>query len=550
MKAFKTKSLYAAVIAGLGAAAGSMQAGAVNISQDHSGQVLLYPYFTTRGGFVTSLSVVNTDQDHTKVAKVRFLEGKNSAEVLDFNLFLSPRDVWTASVVDNGSGGAVFSVDRSCTAPALGTTSATAQPFVNYYYTGQVAGTFNDNGGSSLDRTREGYVEIIEMGVVANGADVESSPPTPVGNTVANAVKHNSAGTPANCNVVRANSLFPGVNDLRQPVGGLVGNGIIINTTTGTEFAYTPVALANFFFDAITAGAADLYFDPGSLNPDLRNVSPARSDVFVDGIGGVPTIATVPDWTAVAGGAPVDAVSAVFMRSNIINEYDVSTGFKTDWVITAPTKRYYVQAASAAAASLAPTALTVGPFNQTFASATAGAAQSCDLVFPSAYDREEAPYATVTGVVFSPVPVGAPAGVGTLCWESTVLTVVPNGGTVAAASVFSSANAATLTLPANGSAGAAPQYTAGWVSLVPTRAAGAATNNGPGQLAAGGVNAITGIPVVVITSDAQGGLRNAVAGGNRYRGLPVIGFSAIQAIVSGQGYGGIFEHKFQRNIAP
>jgi len=549
MKAFKTKSLYAAVIAGLGAAAGSMQAGAVNISQDHSGQVLLYPYFTTRGGFVTSLSVVNTDQDHTKVAKVRFLEGKNSAEVLDFNLFLSPRDVWTASVVDNGSGGAVFSVDRSCTAPALGTTAGTAQPFVNYYYTGQVAGTFNDNGGTSLDRTREGYVEIIEMGVVANGADAESSPATPVGNAVATAVKHTSAGTPANCNVVRANGLFPAATDLRQPVGGLVGNGIIINTTTGTEFAYTPVALANFFFDAIGAGLADLYSDPGNLNPDLRNVSPARSDVFVDGIGGAPAIQTVTDWVA-AGGAAVDAVSAVFMRNNIINEYDVSTGFKTDWIITAPTKRYYVQAASAAAAALAPTALAVGPFNQTFASATAGGAQSCDAIFPSAYDREEAPYATVTGISFSPIPTGAPAGLGTLCWESTVLTVVPNAGTVAASSVFASANAASLTLPANGTAGAAPQYTAGWISLVPTRTAAVASNNGPGQSATGGVNAVTGVPIVIITPEAQGGLRNLVANGNRYRGLPVIGFAAIQAIVSGQGYGGIFEHKFQRSIAP
>lgn len=549
MKAFKTKSLYAAVIAGLGAAAGSMQAGAVNISQDNTGQVLLYPYFTVRGGYVTSLSVVNTSQNHTKVAKVRFLEGKNSAEVLDFNLFLSPRDVWTASVVDNGTGGAIFTTDRSCTAPQVNGTAATANPFVNFYYTGQVAATFNDNGGSGLDRTREGYVEIIEMGVVTNGADLDSSPATPVGNTIAAAVKHNAAGTPANCAAVRANGLFAVANELRQPVGGLVGNGIIINTTTGTEFAYTPTALANFFFDGITGGNADLYSDPGNLNPDLRNVSPARSDVFVEGTLGVPAVRTVPDWVA-AGGVAVDAVSAVIMRSEIINEYDVSTGFKTDWVITAPTKRYYVQAASAAAALLAPTALTVGPFNTTFASATAGGAQSCDAVFPSAYDREEAPYATVTGVAFSPIPIGAPAGLGNLCWESTVLTVVPNGGTVAAASVFSSANAATLTLPPNGAGGTAPQYTAGWVSLIPTRTAAVASNNGPGQLAAAGLNPVTQIPIVVVTSDANGGLRNIVAAGNRYRGLPVIGFSAIQAIVAGQGYGGIFGHKYDRNIEP
>ncbi|MBL8515971.1 MAG: hypothetical protein JNM76_03285 [Betaproteobacteria bacterium] len=551
MKAFKTKSLCAAVLAGIGAA-GSMQAGAVNISADNTGQVLLYPYYTVRNGFVTSLTVVNTDQDHTKAVKVRFLEGRNSAEVLDFNLFLSPRDVWTASVVDNGTGAAVFSVDRSCTAPALGNTAATAQPFVNFYYTGQVAGTFNDNGGASLDRTREGYVEVIEMGVVGNNADTAAAPSTAQGNAVATAVKHAATGTPANCAVVRVNGLFPGANDLHQPAGGLIGSGIIINTTTGVEFAYNPVALANFFFDGLVT-SNDLYSDPGNLNPDLRNVSPARSDVFIeDGAGGA-AVRTVTDWTAApTSGQAIDAVSAVFMRSAINNEYDVSTGFRTDWVITAPTKRFYVQAASAAAAAAAPTALTVGPFNQTFASATAGAAQSCDTVFPQAYDREEAPYASVAGIQFSPIPVGAPAGTGQLCFESTVLTVVPNGGTAAGSSVFASTSPASLTLPANGAAGAAPQYTAGWISLYPTRGA-AASNNGPGQGVAAGTNAVTGIPIAVVTTDALGGLRNVAANHSdavlrRYRGLPVIGFAAIQAIAGGQGYGGLFPHKFARNI--
>ena len=34
-----------------------------------------------------------------KSVKVRFLEGKDSREVLDFNLFLSKYDVWTAAVI-------------------------------------------------------------------------------------------------------------------------------------------------------------------------------------------------------------------------------------------------------------------------------------------------------------------------------------------------------------------------------------------------------------------------------------------------------------------
>ena len=72
-------------------------AGAVNLNPDGLGQVLLYPYYTVNGGQQTVLSVINTTAVG-KAVKVRFLEGYNSREVLDFNLFLSEFDVWTASV--------------------------------------------------------------------------------------------------------------------------------------------------------------------------------------------------------------------------------------------------------------------------------------------------------------------------------------------------------------------------------------------------------------------------------------------------------------------
>jgi hypothetical protein len=84
-----------------------------------SGSVLLYPYYTVRadgGGnstayYDTLISVVNTTTSF-KAVKVRFLEGKRSAEVLDFNLFLSPRDVWT------GACAPPTALDVSATTPA------------------------------------------------------------------------------------------------------------------------------------------------------------------------------------------------------------------------------------------------------------------------------------------------------------------------------------------------------------------------------------------------------------------------------------------------
>ena len=172
MNTFKRKSLHAAVLAGLGAMGVAGTAQAVHVNPEGLGSVLIYPYYTVRadgGGTSTAyydnyVSIVNTTAS-TKAVKVRILEGKRSAEVLDFNLFLSPFDVWTGAIVrtttasDGEEGGKLISVDRSCVVPnALFATASTnsLNRFKNFVY----AAT-NDGGGATLDRTREGYLEVL-----------------------------------------------------------------------------------------------------------------------------------------------------------------------------------------------------------------------------------------------------------------------------------------------------------------------------------------------------------------------------------------------------
>src|SRR3954469_8777300 len=111
-------------LAGVGALGIASAAQAVNVSADGRGQVLIYPYYTTRAdnlgnAFATLLSVVNPTP-LPKAVKVRFFEGKNSRTVLDFSLFLSPFDAWTAAVLpDLDTGGArIGTADLSCTLPA------------------------------------------------------------------------------------------------------------------------------------------------------------------------------------------------------------------------------------------------------------------------------------------------------------------------------------------------------------------------------------------------------------------------------------------------
>jgi hypothetical protein len=117
----KKNTLNTAVLASLAGVAGIANiSNAVNINPDGTGQVLVYPYYTVNGGNQTLLSVVNTT-NLGKAVKVRILEGRNSFEVLDFNLYLSPEDVWTAGIfssdlVGSTTGGAsIRTFDRSCT---------------------------------------------------------------------------------------------------------------------------------------------------------------------------------------------------------------------------------------------------------------------------------------------------------------------------------------------------------------------------------------------------------------------------------------------------
>jgi len=99
------------------AVTGASAAHAVHVNTDGLGEVLLYPYYTVQNDFVTAVHVVNTT-DQAKAVKVRFLEGRNSQEVLDFNLYLSPFDVWTGTVVPDATNGAkLISTDASCIAP-------------------------------------------------------------------------------------------------------------------------------------------------------------------------------------------------------------------------------------------------------------------------------------------------------------------------------------------------------------------------------------------------------------------------------------------------
>ena len=375
------KNLTAAVLAGLVGIAGiAGTAQAVNLNPDGVGQVLIYPYYTSNDGNQTIFSVVNTT-DQAKAVKVRFLEGFNSREVLDFNLYLSEFDVWVAAIADDAGTPTLFIPDNSCTVPYLYGLGIDAgldygmQPFLDFAYTGD----FTDGGPTTIARAAEGHIEAIEMGVLTNESEKDvderfEGDPGRLGSADAatHVVAEDGSIAPADCEQLVRNwteyEVSPAFrdddldgmwfdsaidnsacddpddpvssdcktegddDDIERNRGGLFGSAAIINAANGTMFSYDPKAVQGF--DKRSGG---LHYIPGTIHPSLADGSEDEATIFF----GTPQDEAV---TLFYDGRSVDAISALFMHDHIMNEFTIEASLNaaTEWVFTFPTKNFYV----------------------------------------------------------------------------------------------------------------------------------------------------------------------------------------------------------------
>lgn len=350
--------------------------GAMYVNDRGLGEALVYPFYSAANGNDTYVHIVNTTS-LVKAVKVRFIEAQNSQEVLDFNLYLSPEDEWAGAITadPNGDGAIIRTVDNSCTVPQLGTpnppfdgTQTDAgngkirrdQPFVDFKY------DIDGEEDRAITRTLEGYVEVIEMGQL----DPESGVKGP-------AAVHNAEGVPANCQaLVAAWSLTQVGNettlgDWRDDAqdelleswqgGGLYGYGVVINVPEGTAAGYDATAIEGFNDEGLPT---PLHFRPGFEEPSLADAT-EEVTIFNNGVA--------EDHTFNSG---VDAASSLFMTTDIANDYvvDADINALTDWVVTMPTKRFYVASNPA-----------VAPFTNYW-----DGEKACEPVAISHWDREEA----------------------------------------------------------------------------------------------------------------------------------------------------------------
>jgi hypothetical protein len=540
---------------------------AMYVNENGLGENLIFPAYSVENGNNTLINIVNTT-DGYKAVKVRMLEGQNSKEVLDFNLYLSPRDHFSFAISATADGGGMLTTgDNSCTVPAI---PADGVAFVNYEYIGDKGADDADTAAdesfdnTSVTRTAAGYVEVIEMGQldpdatpVIDYAGIASTTVTAM--NAAAAMKHDASGVPANCQIlvdawstiadVPGQWLGEATNNADTATygtepkkighsefmttwsgGGLYGYGVMINVPQGAAIGYDAVAVdeAVIAGDLTSAPAGSaMHYEPGDKQPNFSDTSFDTNALVISDVDG--TSAALDFAAYGAGVAQLQALNATIMTTEIYNDYvtDPVIAATTDWVMTMPTKAFHLAAYSRATGS---ESNVIEPFSETWTGQTACEPSRIDLV-----NREEsAVYVPPTSdqPIFSPAPPVEPGtptnGDILLCYESSVLQ-------------FAETTAMGTSSLATG-INALLQDADGWATLTLAQPAELDTV----------LNPCDGIVNGAYSATKTAECERKIQGGNGtiLDGLPIVGF-AVQKYVNGAAggagvlanYGAAVEHK-------
>lgn len=496
MKKSILASSIAAAVFGLGAVTGAQ-----------ASDILLVPYFSAQGANATLLSIINTDTQSGKAVKVRFRGAANSDDVFDFQVFLSPTDVWTANVSRGADGRAVLTTnDASCTKPAASVLNAT--PFLTSRLDPALSTEAKAAG------TREGYIEIINMADIPPSRAVRgdntllqtvTAGVTTDVNPLFTAIKHVKSVAPCsgtaytNLDLASAfnNANYPANLGMRPGTGKLAANWTIVNTVNAAAFGgeARAVSLAGLnggvnqvTYAPQTGGAVtsieNYTADPLFLPTNIVSVYNATSQALQIGTGVAPAVVAgyydLPDLStpltaaasAANAAAQVVSITTALTASSITNEFAVESAINgsTDWVFSMPSRRYHVAMAYTRTSAsddgrrwnrrinneAAVGANTAGD-NLAGANSVFGRTTSIvnglicvDATAITPYDREENTPTSSTAVVVSPATV---AGTPKLCGETAVLSVNNGTGTSRALEASVAVTAADFT------------YAAGWATM-------------------------------------------------------------------------------------
>ena len=367
---------FAGTEKGAAAASKLVQAanGGLTLAHGSVGHALVVPYFNAQNGNATVLHLTNTDTVNGKAVKIRFRSAANSDDLLDFQIYLSPGDVWTGAVSANGTDGATLvSADNTCTVPAL--TKNVAVPFG----TRRLNPSLSD--ADKANQTREGYVEIFNMADITSAAAWNADGVAPSDGTgnrrspLYTAVKHVNAVAPCSVAGSAARSLVDTVAvtnfteataaqaGLQTPTSGLMADWYILNVAQTTTFSGAATAIqatgrANFVhFPQVNQEAAGVSANATTADPLFRTANVYGQDgTQINTAALTMNYSDLPDMsTPYTGGVTDPRVQAsnlttALAATSVTNQYatDAIISAKTDWVFSMPTRRYNVVANYAA----------------------------------------------------------------------------------------------------------------------------------------------------------------------------------------------------------
>jgi hypothetical protein len=428
----KFKTILACTLAGMVGISGA--AHAVNVNPDGLGQVLFYPYYTVKGGNDTLISLTNST-DEAKGVKVRFMESQNSREVLDFNLYLSAHDVWTAAITDIDGTPTLIINDTSCTTPYLYPIGK--QPFLTFAL---------DEDNDDISRTAEGHIEVIEMGTLVGDSAVAATHVTTRIDEDTEEEYDLDVPEPADCEKLNDAWTYytfqddgywiqDSHTDMEDPSGGLFGGAAIVNPTDGTLYSYEAYAINGFATEV-----GELHQVPGTVFPSLNSGDVKTGNVFLDDAV----------FTSEEFDRGVDAVSFVFMHYQLMNEYSLNSFLdaSTEWVITFPTKSFYVDEEAAELPVIVEgegdDAVEIPQAIPPFTTVWDGEEACEPMTISSVYDREEQTIDEPVGgerppIVSPPLPDAPDVDPAfELCFETNVIEFGPEGS--GSSSIFGSEN--------------------------------------------------------------------------------------------------------------
>jgi len=311
---------FAGVIANTGATT-------TTVNSDGLGNRLVFPYFTTQSDNATLINIVNTDTVNGKALKVRFRGAGNSDDIYDFQVLMSPGDVWTAAVTQNADGYSQLSTsDKTCTIP-----SSVNGAFLNVNRL--------DSTKNTAAQTREGYIEVINMFDIVDVAGTTTD--------LFNRVKHVNGVAPCAGAAIDALTAefttVSGSTGYGFPTTGLAGDWIILNQANTAAWSGSALALAttnaNAVFwpqtDASITATTAITADPLLVNGKVAAVS-----------FDMPDLSTPYANTSASALTERDLVTGLIASTSVLNEYvsDDTIAAVTDLLFSQPMRRYYVAA--------------------------------------------------------------------------------------------------------------------------------------------------------------------------------------------------------------